>query len=251
MSCLTACSVGWAHGEGSCQCRFRSKPIREHLHTHINTHSRVYFKKKIVFKFWQEYVLVGQVVFYQQQQRCTCHKSGAWMRMRMRIMIIIIMRITHTIYPQSTCRNTADIPAWLETGFQVKSTFFSIRLWSCVVQLWELRRTSDQLLIQFSSSSVQRWRTHFYGSTWLHFELWSSELRMCYGHALLDTAKNHWCAAPAIWNNEFGSAAVLLLQCGWKGLFFRGRMLLASKYERKSLCQKQLAGFEYPYRDTY
>ena len=38
MSCLTACNVGWAHGEGSCQCRFRSKPIREHLkqHTHRN-----------------------------------------------------------------------------------------------------------------------------------------------------------------------------------------------------------------------
>lgn len=35
MSCLTACSVGWAHGEGSCQWRFRSKPSKEHLHTHI------------------------------------------------------------------------------------------------------------------------------------------------------------------------------------------------------------------------
>lgn len=37
MSCLTACSVGWAHGEGSCQWRFRSKPIKEHLYKHTCT----------------------------------------------------------------------------------------------------------------------------------------------------------------------------------------------------------------------
>lgn len=31
MSCFTPCRVGWAHGEGSSQWRFRSNPIREHL----------------------------------------------------------------------------------------------------------------------------------------------------------------------------------------------------------------------------
>lgn len=31
MSCFTPYRVGWAHGEGSSQWRFRSNPIREHL----------------------------------------------------------------------------------------------------------------------------------------------------------------------------------------------------------------------------
>lgn len=30
-SCLVAWRVGWAQGEGPCQCRFRSNPIKEHL----------------------------------------------------------------------------------------------------------------------------------------------------------------------------------------------------------------------------
>lgn len=34
MSCFTPCRVGWAHGDGFAQCRFKSKPIREHLCTH-------------------------------------------------------------------------------------------------------------------------------------------------------------------------------------------------------------------------
>lgn len=34
MSCFTPCSVGWAQGDGFAQWRFKSNPIREHLHTH-------------------------------------------------------------------------------------------------------------------------------------------------------------------------------------------------------------------------
>ena len=30
-NCLVACRAGWAQGDGSCQCRFRSNPISEHL----------------------------------------------------------------------------------------------------------------------------------------------------------------------------------------------------------------------------
>lgn len=37
MSSFTPCRVGWAHGEGFAQCRFRSNPIREHLHTDTHT----------------------------------------------------------------------------------------------------------------------------------------------------------------------------------------------------------------------
>ena len=33
---FVAYRVGWAQGDGSCQCRFRSKPINEHLH-HIQS----------------------------------------------------------------------------------------------------------------------------------------------------------------------------------------------------------------------
>ena len=36
MSCFTPCSVGWAQGDGFAQCRFKSNPIREHLHTQKN-----------------------------------------------------------------------------------------------------------------------------------------------------------------------------------------------------------------------
>lgn len=41
MSCFTPCRVGWAQGDGFAQCRFKSNPIREHLHTQkTNIHKR-------------------------------------------------------------------------------------------------------------------------------------------------------------------------------------------------------------------
>lgn len=42
MSCFTPCRVGWAHGDGFAQCRFKSKPIREHLCTHTKITQHIY-----------------------------------------------------------------------------------------------------------------------------------------------------------------------------------------------------------------
>lgn len=60
MSCFTPCKVGWAHGEGSSQWRFRSNPIREHLGS---TQSKSQYKwDKPSFSFIKIQLGIGTVL---------------------------------------------------------------------------------------------------------------------------------------------------------------------------------------------